>query len=124
MAAMTFRQDGARTRVRRRPVYTAGIDTAAATARGQFELRRTTDTYLEDGRFDPDRMLAFFEQLASENAPRLWPQPHRVPDGLGRGQPLPRRQGDRVRGARERPVARSPRRRRLHLPSRQVWRRR
>ena len=40
----------------------AGIDTAAAERRGQFELRRNTDTYLRDGRFDQDRMLAVFEQ--------------------------------------------------------------
>lgn len=46
----------------------AGIDTAAAEQRGQFELRHNTDIYLRDGAFDPDRMLAVFEQLASGNA--------------------------------------------------------
>lgn len=40
----------------------AGIDTAAAETRGQFELRHNTDTYLRDGHFDQDRMLAVFEQ--------------------------------------------------------------
>src|SRR5580698_9235622 len=42
-----------------------GIDTAAAEATGQFELRTNSETYLRDGIFDPDRMLAVFEQLAS-----------------------------------------------------------
>lgn len=42
----------------------AGIDTAAAEERGQLELRSTTDTYLPDGRFDQERMLAVFEELA------------------------------------------------------------
>jgi hypothetical protein len=44
------------------------IDTAAAQQSGQFELRTNTETYLRDGRFDPDRMLQVFEQLASGNA--------------------------------------------------------
>ena len=35
---------------------------------GQFELRTNTETYLRDGRFDQDRMLEVFEQLASGNA--------------------------------------------------------
>jgi hypothetical protein len=46
----------------------AGIDAAAAQHSGQFELRTTTETYLRDGRFDQERMLEFFEQLASGNA--------------------------------------------------------
>jgi hypothetical protein len=46
----------------------AGIDQEAAQQRGQFELRTNTETYLRDGRFDPDRMLEVFEQLASGNA--------------------------------------------------------
>jgi PAS domain S-box-containing protein len=46
----------------------AGIDPAAAQASGQFELRTNTETYLRDGRFDQDRMLELFEQLASGNA--------------------------------------------------------
>jgi len=29
---------------------------------GQFEIRTSTDAYLCDGRFDPDRMLQVFEQ--------------------------------------------------------------
>jgi hypothetical protein len=46
----------------------AGIDTAAAGQSGQFELRTNTEAYLRDGRFDQDRMLESFEQLASGNA--------------------------------------------------------
>ena len=46
----------------------AGIDTAATQRSGQFELRSNTETYLADGHFDQDRMLEFFEQLASGNA--------------------------------------------------------
>jgi hypothetical protein len=46
----------------------AGIDPAAAEQSGQFELRTNTETYLQDGRFDQDRMLEAFEQLASGNA--------------------------------------------------------
>jgi hypothetical protein len=46
----------------------AGIDAAAAQHSGQFELRTSTETYLRDDHFDQDRMLEFFEQLASGNA--------------------------------------------------------
>jgi MEDS: MEthanogen/methylotroph, DcmR Sensory domain len=45
-----------------------GIDTAAAQARGQFELRTNAETYVPDGHFDQSRMLEVFEQLASGNA--------------------------------------------------------
>jgi MEDS: MEthanogen/methylotroph, DcmR Sensory domain len=45
----------------------AGIDAAAAQSSGQFELRSNTETYLANGQFDQDRMLEFFEQLASGN---------------------------------------------------------
>ena len=45
-----------------------GIDTTAAQQSGQFELRTNTEEYLRDGRFDQDRMLELFEQLASGNA--------------------------------------------------------
>ncbi|HEV2499292.1 MAG TPA: MEDS domain-containing protein [Terriglobia bacterium] len=50
-----------------------GIDTTAAQQSGQFELRVNTETYLRDGRFDQDRMLKAFEQLASGNAPGGFP---------------------------------------------------
>jgi len=46
----------------------AGIDSAAAQQSGQLELRVNTEVYLPDGRFDQDRMLQVFEQLASGNA--------------------------------------------------------
>jgi hypothetical protein len=52
---------------------TVGVDTAAAETRGQFELRTNTDTYLRDGRFDQERMLAVFEQLASGSAAHAFP---------------------------------------------------
>ena len=45
-----------------------GIDAEAARRSGQFELRTNTEAYLRDGRFDQDRMLEVFEQLASANA--------------------------------------------------------
>jgi hypothetical protein len=45
-----------------------GIDSTAAEQSGQFELRTNTETYLQDGCFDPDRMLEAFEELASGNA--------------------------------------------------------
>jgi MEDS: MEthanogen/methylotroph, DcmR Sensory domain len=45
-----------------------GIDPTASQQSGQFELRTNTETYLRDGRFDQDRMLKAFEQLASGNA--------------------------------------------------------
>ncbi len=46
----------------------AGIDPAAALQSGQLDLRNNSETYLRDGRFDPDRMLEVFEKLASGNA--------------------------------------------------------
>jgi len=45
-----------------------GIDAAAAQQSGQLELRINTDVYLPDGRFDPDRMILAFEELASGNS--------------------------------------------------------
>jgi hypothetical protein len=50
-----------------RRLSAAGIDTASAQQRGQFDLRTNTETYLRDGRFDQDRMLEVFEQAASGN---------------------------------------------------------
>ena len=46
----------------------AGIDPAVAQQSGQLELRNNTEVYLPDGRFDQERMLEVFEQLASGNA--------------------------------------------------------
>jgi hypothetical protein len=51
----------------------AGIDTAAARKSGQFELLTNNEAYLRDGRFDQDRMLEVFEQLASGNARGRFP---------------------------------------------------
>jgi hypothetical protein len=51
-----------------RRLASAGIDVAAAQQSGQLELRINTEVYLPDGRFDQDRMLAVFEQLASGNS--------------------------------------------------------
>jgi hypothetical protein len=38
----------------------------AAQRRGQLEFRSNVDTYLTDGRFDGERMLAAFEAVAKE----------------------------------------------------------
>lgn len=46
----------------------AGIGTAAAEKRGQFELRINNEIYLRNGCFDQDRMLAAFEEMASGNS--------------------------------------------------------
>jgi MEDS: MEthanogen/methylotroph, DcmR Sensory domain len=46
----------------------AGIDATAAERSGQFELKTNIDAYLRNGRFDQDRMIATFEQLASGTA--------------------------------------------------------
>lgn len=46
----------------------SGIDVEGARASGQFEVKRNTETYLREGRFDPDLMLEAFEQLASRRA--------------------------------------------------------
>ena len=80
----------------------AGIDTTATEQSGQFELRTNTENYLRDGRFDQDRMLEAFEQLASGNVDgAISAQPHRLPHGLGgRGQ-IACRRSDRVRVARQ-----------------------
>ncbi len=51
----------------------AGIDCTAADRSGQLEVRINTETYLQDGRFDQDRMLGTFEQLAGDTARRGFP---------------------------------------------------
>jgi MEDS: MEthanogen/methylotroph, DcmR Sensory domain len=51
----------------------AGIDSAAAERVGQFDLLMNSEIYLRDGRFDQDRMLKAFEQIASGNAPGGFP---------------------------------------------------
>jgi len=52
----------------------AGIEVAEAERRGQFELRASTETYLQDGRFDQERMLEAFERMASGNASGGFPR--------------------------------------------------
>lgn len=51
----------------------AGIDHAAAERSGQLEVKINSDTYLRQGRFDQDRMLKAFEQIASGNTPGGFP---------------------------------------------------
>jgi hypothetical protein len=52
----------------------SGIDAALATARGQLEVRSAAETYLRDGHFDIERMLAVFERLASGNGEQAFPR--------------------------------------------------
>ena len=42
----------------------AGIDSTAHLQSGQLQIRNNTEVYLRDGRFDQDRMLAAFEEMA------------------------------------------------------------
>lgn len=51
-----------------RLLASAGVEVQAAELRGQYELRSNSETYLRDGQFDQDWMLAVFESLASGNA--------------------------------------------------------
>lgn len=46
----------------------AGIDATTALDSGQLDVRINTEAYLRDGKFDQDRMLETFEQLASGNS--------------------------------------------------------
>jgi hypothetical protein len=55
----------------RRRLEAAGIDAAAAEERGRLELRSSTDTYLRDGRFDLERQLAVFEEIAGSGRSRI-----------------------------------------------------
>jgi len=50
-----------------------GIDAAGAEQSGQLQLRTSSDTYLRDGKFDSDRMLEMFEQLAGGDPERGYP---------------------------------------------------
>lgn len=56
-----------------RRLVSAGINTASATQSGQLDLRSNTETYLCNGSFDQDRMLATFESLASGNSSGPFP---------------------------------------------------
>jgi hypothetical protein len=44
-----------------------GVDTAAHQLSGQLQVQNNTDVYLRHGRFDQDRMLATFEQMANSS---------------------------------------------------------
>jgi hypothetical protein len=50
-----------------------GIDAAEAQQSGQLDLRINSEVYLPDGRFDADRMISAFEQLASGNPGEGYP---------------------------------------------------
>jgi hypothetical protein len=56
-----------------RRLMDAGIDPVAAQKSGQLDLSTNTETYLRDGRFDPERMLTAFEQMASGNSKTGFP---------------------------------------------------
>lgn len=47
---------------------TQGLDADALAASGQLELYEVAQTYLLNGAFELDRMIAFWEGLAAENA--------------------------------------------------------
>jgi len=49
------------------------IDHQAAEESGQLEIRVNTEEYLSDGRFDQDRMVEAFEQMASGNPSARFP---------------------------------------------------
>ena len=51
----------------------SGIDTSATQRSGQLELRANVEAYIRNGRFDQDRMLEVFEQLASGHDKREFP---------------------------------------------------
>lgn len=46
----------------------AGVDVETGLQTGQLELRKDEEVYLDDGRFDPERMLAAFEAMATPAA--------------------------------------------------------
>jgi len=51
-----------------RRLQAEGIDTEHMLESGQLDIRFNTDTYLHQGRFDVERMLASFEAVAADNA--------------------------------------------------------
>jgi hypothetical protein len=52
----------------------AGIGATVAQQEGQLEIKINTEAYLRDGKFDQDRMLETFEQLASGNTQAGFPR--------------------------------------------------
>ena len=57
----------------RRVLQAAGIDTAAAEARGQLDIRAWEDAYLRDGHFSQERMLALIEQVLKAGKAQGYP---------------------------------------------------
>src|SRR5687767_13505373 len=57
----------------RRVLQVAGIDTAAAEARGQLDIRAWEDAYLRDGHFSQTRMLALIEQVLQAGKAQGYP---------------------------------------------------
>ena len=51
----------------------AGIDAASAQTTGQLDLLNNNDAYLRDGRFDQDRMIKAFEDIACGKVHRQYP---------------------------------------------------
>lgn len=56
-----------------RRLAAAGIDVAAAQKTGQLDLLINNEAYLRDGRFNQDRMIASFEEIACDNVKREYP---------------------------------------------------
>jgi hypothetical protein len=56
-----------------RRLAAAGIDAAAAQKTGQLDLLTNNEAYLRDGRFDQDRMIKAFEEIACGNVKREFP---------------------------------------------------
>lgn len=54
-------------------LHAAGIDSKSAQESGQLEIKTNEEAYLREGRFDQERMLAAFEQMASGNAQSGFP---------------------------------------------------
>jgi hypothetical protein len=57
----------------RRVLQIAGIDTAAAEARGQLDIRAWEDAYLRDGHFNKERMLALIESVLNSGKAQGFP---------------------------------------------------
>ena len=50
-----------------------GIDVAAARASGQLEIRINTDAYLNEGKFEQDRMIKLFDEVAGRKSESAFP---------------------------------------------------
>ncbi len=56
-----------------RRLAAAGIDADAAQKTGQLDLLTNDEAYLREGRFDQDRMIKAFEEIACTNVKRRYP---------------------------------------------------